>query len=167
MTWFFNHLPNFWTGAIASLLAVSALLVLYFLKLRRREMPVSSTILWRKAVQDLQVNAPFQRLRRNLLRHVVDSGKIRAAIGPRRSTHADKDGFAEANRFAGVGSVGNFPAIARGNQNLVQVVLVDGNLAGLQLRDARSVDVRADHFMAGFRQARARNQTHITATDHR
>lgn len=55
------------TGLIAAAVAVPLLLLLYFLKLKRREMVVSSTLLWKRAVQDLQVNAPFQRLRRNIL----------------------------------------------------------------------------------------------------
>ncbi len=55
------------TGLAVGAGAVPLLVALYFLKLKRREVPISSTLLWKRAVQDLQVNAPFQRLRRNLL----------------------------------------------------------------------------------------------------
>src|SRR5205085_5570347 len=61
------HFLNIWHAVLAAAVVVPALLVLYFLKLRRRELAVSSTLLWKKAIQDLQVNSPFQKLRRNLL----------------------------------------------------------------------------------------------------
>ncbi|NOZ28849.1 MAG: VWA domain-containing protein [Chloroflexi bacterium] len=49
-----------------SLLAVP-ILALYFLKLRREPYVVSSTYLWRRLVRDMAANAPWQRLRPNLL----------------------------------------------------------------------------------------------------
>lgn len=55
------------TALYAAAVSVPLLLLLYFLKLKRQEHVVSSTLLWKRAVQDLQVNAPFQRLRRNIL----------------------------------------------------------------------------------------------------
>jgi hypothetical protein len=66
MSWF-PHFLSPLTALLAAAISLPLLIVLYFLKLRRREMKVSSTFLWKKAVQDLQVNSPFQRLRRNLL----------------------------------------------------------------------------------------------------
>ncbi|CAN5576107.1 BatA and WFA domain-containing protein [soil metagenome] len=66
MNWFPRFL-NPANAALAAAIVAPLLLLLYFLKLRRREAAVSSTLLWKKAIQDLQVNAPFQRLRRNLL----------------------------------------------------------------------------------------------------
>jgi len=56
-----------WTAAITAATAIPILVLMYFLKLRRHEHVISSTLLWRRAVRDLQVNAPFQRLRKNIL----------------------------------------------------------------------------------------------------
>ena len=52
---------------IAAGITIPVLVAMYFLKRRRKLVAISSTLLWRKAIQDLQANAPFQRIRRNLL----------------------------------------------------------------------------------------------------
>jgi hypothetical protein len=51
--------------ALAALIPV--IVAMYLLKLRRTEQVVSSVYLWRRMVRDLEANAPWQRLRRNLL----------------------------------------------------------------------------------------------------
>lgn len=43
------------------------IIIFYMLKLRRQPARVSSLMLWQQVVQDRQANAPWQRLRRNLL----------------------------------------------------------------------------------------------------
>lgn len=53
--------PN--SGLIAAAVAVPVLLLLYFLRLRRKTLRVSSTLLWEQAFADLQVNVPFRWLR--------------------------------------------------------------------------------------------------------
>ena len=43
------------------------IIIFYMLKLRRQPARVSSLLLWQQVIQDRQANAPWQRLRRNLL----------------------------------------------------------------------------------------------------
>jgi hypothetical protein len=57
---------SWWQWAL--LAAVPPLIVLlYFLKLKRRPLEVPSTYLWHKSIEDLHVNSIWQRLRNNLL----------------------------------------------------------------------------------------------------
>ena len=44
-----------------------AIVLLYFLKLKRTPLEVPSTFLWRKSIEDLHVNSIWQRLRTSLL----------------------------------------------------------------------------------------------------
>jgi len=48
-------------------LLAGPIILLYMLRLRRQEVPVSSVMLWEKLLRDREANAPWQRLRRNLL----------------------------------------------------------------------------------------------------
>jgi Ca-activated chloride channel homolog len=53
-------------GFLLAALAIPILL-LYMLKLRRKQVQVSSTLLWTRLLRDRQANAPWQKLKRNLL----------------------------------------------------------------------------------------------------
>lgn len=53
-------------ASLFGLLAIPIIL-LYMLRLRRREQVVSSNFLWQQILQDREANTPWQRLRRNLL----------------------------------------------------------------------------------------------------
>ncbi len=49
------------------LLLPLAIILLYFLKLKRKPLQVPSTFLWKKSIEDLHVNSLFQWLRENIL----------------------------------------------------------------------------------------------------
>jgi Ca-activated chloride channel family protein len=53
--------------ALALLALAVPILILWMLRLRRRSVTVSSTMLWTRLLRDREANAPWQRLRRNLL----------------------------------------------------------------------------------------------------
>jgi Ca-activated chloride channel family protein len=54
---------------LAAIFAITLpiIVLMYLLKLKRTRIVLSSTMLWRKSIEDLIANAPFQKLRRNLL----------------------------------------------------------------------------------------------------
>ncbi len=56
-----NPWALFWIAATAPVV------LMYFLKLKRKKVAVSSTWLWTRSIQDIRVNAPFQKLRSSLL----------------------------------------------------------------------------------------------------
>ena len=57
---------SWWQWAILAAIP-PAIILLYFLKLKRRPIEVPSTYLWLKSIEDLHVNSIWQRLRNNLL----------------------------------------------------------------------------------------------------
>src|SRR5437773_755208 len=61
------HIPLPWWGVTILLLLPLAIMLLYFLKLKRKPLAVPSTLLWRKSIEDLHVNSLFQWLRQNVL----------------------------------------------------------------------------------------------------
>jgi hypothetical protein len=61
------HIPVPWWAISFLLLLPFAILLLYFLKLKRKPLSVPSTFLWKKSIEDLHVNSLFQWLRENVL----------------------------------------------------------------------------------------------------
>lgn len=73
-----------WQWALALGVPI-AITFLYFLRLRRTPLVVPSTLVWRKSIEDLRVNSPWQRLRRNvllLLQLLAAAGLILALLRP-------------------------------------------------------------------------------------
>lgn len=56
-----------WSAIWAGAVALPLLVLFYVLRLRRRAVRVSSTVLWEEAVKDLHANEPFRRFRWSLL----------------------------------------------------------------------------------------------------
>ena len=62
----FINMLSWWQWAILAAVP-PAIVLLYFLKLKRQPLQVPSTFLWHKSIEDLRVNSIWQRLRKNLL----------------------------------------------------------------------------------------------------
>lgn len=75
MSWISNFFSSYlqnglsaWQWGWAALAAIPpAIILLYFLKLKRQPLQVPSTYLWSRTIEDLHVNSIWQRLRQSLL----------------------------------------------------------------------------------------------------
>ena len=64
MSW----LPSLgWASLIALAIPPLAILLFYFLKIRRPPVQVPSTLLWTRTIEDFNANAPWQRFRHQIL----------------------------------------------------------------------------------------------------
>ncbi len=81
-----HHLAVGIPAAIILFAVPPLIILLYFLRLKRKPIAVSSTYLWKKSIEDLHVNRLMQWLRRNvllLLQLLAVLALIYAALGPR------------------------------------------------------------------------------------
>ena len=72
-------------------LTIPAIIALYFLRVRRPEVRISSTFLWRRAIRDRQASVPWQRLRFSwllLLQVLTAALLVVALVRPALATHA-------------------------------------------------------------------------------
>lgn len=53
--------------ALIFLFLIPVIVLFYFMKLRRKEIPVSCTFLWKKSISDAKVDSFFQKLRMNIM----------------------------------------------------------------------------------------------------
>ncbi len=67
-------------------LLAGAIIVMYLFKLRRTRAEVSSTLLWLRSMEDLIANAPFQKLRQNLLMYLQIFALLLLALALARPT---------------------------------------------------------------------------------
>ena len=72
--------------ALLSGLLGGLIVLMYLLKLKRKPEEFSSTLLWMKSMEDLTANAPFQKLRQNLLMYLQIALLILIALSLARPT---------------------------------------------------------------------------------
>src|SRR2546430_9774363 len=90
------------------------------------------------------------RFRGNLPGDVVDGRKVSLTGILRRSADTDEDGVSSANGFTSVSGIGNFSGFVGRRENLIKMMFVDWDAAGVELGDALAIDVRANYFVSRF-----------------
>ena len=96
---------------------------------------------------------------------MVDGREVGLAGIFRRGSHTDEDGISGADGFTGVGGVGDLSRLPSGCEDLLKVMLVNRNAAGIELGDALPIDVRANYLVSGLGKTSSGDETYVPATD--
>ena len=98
----------------------------------------------------------------------VDGGEVGIAVLLlRRRSYADKDGITGANRLSSIVGVGHSSGFASGFGNVVEVALVKGHFARLELRDALGVHVSADDIVSSPSETCSGYEINVATTNYR
>lgn len=166
---------NFYSPwGLLALLGVPMIIILYLLKQRHTDYSISSLYLWQNAVQDLEANAPWQKLRKNILMFLqilaiillalilaepfIKTGKnqdekvllVMDCSFSMQSTDLKPSRFETAKKDAGelvesYGSETRFSIIASGrNPYIVQHLVDDKNKVLQEIKNMRVTDCVAD-----------------------
>ncbi len=162
---------NFLAPAALALSALAIpIIIFYMLKLRRREVTVSSILLWQMMLRDRQANAPWQRLRRNLLlllQLLILAALILALARPALSVPAIAGGSsvivldASASMNATDVAPSRFEAARRAAQSTIEALPTDAPvtiiLAGLQPQVIASAETDRSAIKRALDEARPTN----------
>ncbi len=104
--------------------------------------------------------------RSDLPGYVVDGGEIGFAGILRRSSHTDEDGVSGADGFTGVGGIGDPSGFVGGRKNLIEMMFVDWDAAGIELGDTLAIDVRTNHVVPRLGETCAGDETHVPTANY-
>jgi hypothetical protein len=102
---------------------IGIIVLLYVLRLKRREHVVSSTMLWQSALRDLQANSPWQKLRSSLLMWLQIAFLVLAVLALVRPA---------------------LRVLTSGGQNIAIIVDASGSMAATDVNPSRFERARAE-----------------------
>jgi hypothetical protein len=104
---------------------------------------------------------------RNLAGSMIDGREVRVPALFRRRADANKNCLTGANGLTGVRRERDASRFTRGSEHLVEMMLINGHTAGLELRDPCAIDIRANYLVSCFSETRSSYQANVATTNHR
>ncbi len=96
-------------------------------------------------------------------RYRLPKGRLRRNLS--RGAYADENGVSGSDSLASVGGIGDPSGLVGGRENLVEMMFVDRNAAGVELSDALAIDVRTHYLVSCFGKTSSGDESHVSTAD--